>query len=95
MATITAASYAGDEGGIMCRLEIPHNEKAVHVLHHLPALRSKIVARPGNYSLPKTPREAPQARRFISLAPIPQADTALTERGSGRYAKISPQRVKL
>lgn len=29
--TITAASYAGDEGGIMCRLEIPHNENAVHV----------------------------------------------------------------
>ncbi|WP_234731762.1 hypothetical protein [Acidocella facilis] len=30
-ATITAANYAGDEGGIMCRLEIPANEKAVHV----------------------------------------------------------------
>jgi hypothetical protein len=30
-ASITAASYAGDEGGIMCRLEIPANENAVHV----------------------------------------------------------------
>jgi hypothetical protein len=30
-ATITAVSYAGDEGGIMCRLEIPANENAVHV----------------------------------------------------------------
>ena len=30
-ATITAVSYAGDEGGIMCRLEIPPNENAVHI----------------------------------------------------------------
>ncbi len=30
-ATITAVNYAGDEGGIMCRLEIPPNENAVHV----------------------------------------------------------------
>jgi hypothetical protein len=30
-ATITAVNYAGDEGGIMCRLEIPSNENAVHV----------------------------------------------------------------
>jgi hypothetical protein len=30
-ATITAVSYAGDEGGIMCCLEIPPNENAVHV----------------------------------------------------------------
>jgi len=30
-ATIIAASYAGDEGGIMCRLEIPASENAVHV----------------------------------------------------------------
>jgi hypothetical protein len=30
-ATITAVSYAGDEGGIMCRLEIPRNENAVHI----------------------------------------------------------------
>jgi hypothetical protein len=29
--TITAVNYAGDEGGIMCRLEIPANEYAVHV----------------------------------------------------------------
>ena len=29
-ATITAVNYAGDEGGIMCRLEIPPNENAVH-----------------------------------------------------------------
>jgi len=30
-ATITAASRAGDQGGIMCRLDIPANENAVHV----------------------------------------------------------------
>ena len=30
-AAITAVSYAGDEGDIMCRLEIPANENAVHV----------------------------------------------------------------
>ncbi len=30
-AAITAVSYAGDEGGIMCRLEIPPNENAIHV----------------------------------------------------------------
>ncbi len=30
-ATITAANYAGDEGGIMCSLEIPTNENTVHV----------------------------------------------------------------
>ncbi len=30
-AAITAVSYAGDEGGIMCRLEIPTNENDVHV----------------------------------------------------------------
>lgn len=30
-ATITAVNYAGDEGGIMCRLEIPANENAIHV----------------------------------------------------------------
>jgi len=30
-ATIIAASYAGDEGGIMCRLEIPASENSVHV----------------------------------------------------------------
>jgi len=29
-ATITAVNYAGDEGGIMCRLEIPTNENAVY-----------------------------------------------------------------
>jgi len=29
-ATITAVNYAGDEGGIMCRLEIPANENAVY-----------------------------------------------------------------
>jgi hypothetical protein len=29
-ATITAVNYAGDEGGIMCRLEIPANEHAVY-----------------------------------------------------------------
>ena len=29
-ATITAVNYAGDEGGIMCRLEIPPNENAVY-----------------------------------------------------------------
>jgi hypothetical protein len=31
MAAITAVSYAGDEGGIMCRLEIPTNNNNVHV----------------------------------------------------------------
>ena len=31
MATITAVNYAGDEGGILCRLEIPPNENAIHV----------------------------------------------------------------
>jgi hypothetical protein len=30
-AAITAVSYASDEGGIMCRLEIPANENAVHI----------------------------------------------------------------
>jgi len=30
-AAITAVSYAGDEGGIMCQLEIPPNENAAHV----------------------------------------------------------------
>ncbi len=30
-ATITAVNYAGDEGGIMCRPEIPSNENAVYV----------------------------------------------------------------
>jgi len=30
-AAITAVSYAGDEGGITCRIEIPANENAVHV----------------------------------------------------------------
>lgn len=30
-AIITAVNYAGDEGGIMCRLEISANENAVHV----------------------------------------------------------------
>jgi hypothetical protein len=30
-AAITAVSYAGDEGGIICRLEIPANENAIHV----------------------------------------------------------------
>lgn len=29
-ATITAVNYAGDEGGIMCRLELPTNENAVY-----------------------------------------------------------------
>jgi hypothetical protein len=31
VATITAVNYAGDEGGIMCRLEIPPTENAVYV----------------------------------------------------------------
>jgi hypothetical protein len=31
VATITAVNYAGDEGGIMCRLEIPPTESAVYV----------------------------------------------------------------
>ena len=30
-AAITTVSYAGNEGGIMCRLEIPTTENAVHV----------------------------------------------------------------
>ena len=30
MANLTAVNYAGDEGGIMCRLEIPPNENAVY-----------------------------------------------------------------
>jgi hypothetical protein len=30
-ATVTAVNYAGDEGGIMCRLEIPPTRSAVHV----------------------------------------------------------------
>jgi hypothetical protein len=29
-ATVTAVNYAGDEGGIMCRLETPVNENAVY-----------------------------------------------------------------
>jgi hypothetical protein len=31
MATITAVNYADDEGGIMCRLDIPPTESAVYV----------------------------------------------------------------
>jgi hypothetical protein len=30
-AAITTVNYAGDQGGIMCRLEIPSTENAVHV----------------------------------------------------------------
>jgi hypothetical protein len=30
-AAITTVRYAGDQGGIMCRLEIPTTENAVHV----------------------------------------------------------------
>jgi hypothetical protein len=29
--SISSVSYAGDQGGIMCRIEIPSNENAVYV----------------------------------------------------------------
>ena len=58
---ITWISYAGDEGGIVCKLDFgPDIENAAFV-HHPPALRCPLAAGTRNRRLSKAPRQTPPA----------------------------------
>ncbi len=59
-AAITAVSYAGDEGGIVCRLRNPGKRECRPCFHYPPTLRPKITDDARDHSLSKAPREAPQ-----------------------------------
>jgi hypothetical protein len=76
-AAIAAVRYAGDEGGIMRRLEIQPHENAVHVsitpLRFDPRLSNAREITPI-----KTPRKTPQAPKVVTTFRGSHADTALT-----------------
>jgi hypothetical protein len=60
-ATITWISYAGDEGGIVCKLDLGLNVEGRLHAHHPPALQRPLAAGSRNRCISEAPRQTPPA----------------------------------